>query len=126
MSELKYARTHEWIRVEGSIAVVGLSEHAQRAMGDVTFVDVPIAGTIVQQGEPVCVVESIKAAVEVCAPVSGKLVEVNGMLPESPELINRDPLGTGWLFKMGGFDAEQFKMLLTEKEYIEFSGTIGD
>jgi glycine cleavage system H protein len=99
-TELKYARSHEWVRLEGDVAVVGISDFAQDALGDVVFVDLPAVGKKVQAGAAVAVVESVKTASDIYAPVTGEIIEVNTALSDKPELINQSPYGEGWLFKM--------------------------
>jgi glycine cleavage system H protein len=99
-SELKYTRTHEWVRLEGEVAVVGITDFAQDALGDVVFVDLPQVGKQVEAGASVAVVESVKTASDIYAPVVGEIVEVNSALSEKPELINQSPYGEGWLFKI--------------------------
>jgi glycine cleavage system H protein len=99
-TELKYARSHEWVRLEGNVAVVGISDFAQDALGDVVFVDLPAVGKKVQAGAAVAVVESVKTASDIYAPVAGEIIEVNTALSDKPELINQSPYGEGWLFKM--------------------------
>ena len=99
-SELKYTRTHEWVRLEGEVAVVGITDFAQDALGDVVFVDLPQVGKQVEAGASVAVVESVKTASDIYAPVVGEIVEVNSALSEKPELINQSPYGEGWLLKI--------------------------
>jgi glycine cleavage system H protein len=99
-SELKYTKTHEWVRLEGDMAVVGITDFAQDALGDVVFVDLPQTGKAVEAGAAVAVVESVKTASDIYAPLSGEIVEVNSALSDKPELINQSPYGEGWLFKM--------------------------
>ncbi len=99
-SELKYTKTHEWVRLEGDVAVVGITDFAQDALGDVVFVDLPQTGKAVEAGAAVAVVESVKTASDIYAPLSGEIVEVNSALSDKPELINQSPYGEGWLFKM--------------------------
>jgi len=99
-SELKYTKTHEWVRLEGDVAVVGITDFAQDALGDVVFVDLPQTGRIVEAGAAVAVVESVKTASDIYAPLSGEIIEVNSALSDKPELINQSPYAEGWLFKM--------------------------
>lgn len=99
-SELKYAKTHEWVRLEGDVAVVGITDFAQDALGDVVFVDLPQTGKAVEAGSAVAVVESVKTASDIYAPLSGEIIEVNSALSDKPELINQSPYAEGWLFKM--------------------------
>jgi glycine cleavage system H protein len=100
MSDMKYTKDHEWIRFEGDVAVIGITDHAQNALGDVVFVDLPEAGREVTAGEAVAVVESVKAASDVYAPIAGRVTEVNSSLTDEPALINSEPTGAGWFFKI--------------------------
>jgi glycine cleavage system H protein len=100
MSDIKYTKDHEWIRFEGEIAVIGITDHAQNALGDVVFVDLPEPGREVTAGEAVAVVESVKAASDVYAPITGRVTEVNSGLVDEPALINSEPTGAGWFFKI--------------------------
>ena len=111
----RYAATHEWISADGT---VGISEHAQRMLTEVVFVDLPEVGRVVARGEAMAMLESVKAAVEVYAPVSGVIMEVNLALSADPGLLNRDPLGLGWLLKMGLSDEAERNALQTEVEYV--------
>ncbi len=97
---LKFSKDHEWVRVEGNVATIGITDHAQNALGDVVFVDLPEPGRVVAAGEACSVVESVKAASDVYAPVAGKIVEANAALAENPAAINQDPAGEGWFFKI--------------------------
>ena len=100
MSELKYTNEHEWIRVDGDTATVGISPYAQEQLGDVVFVELPEIGKAVEKGKEAAVVESVKAASEVYAPVSGEVVAVNDALTKDPALVNRSPTGDGWFLKL--------------------------
>ena len=100
MSELKYTKDHEWLRIEGDVATIGITDHAQNALGDVVFVDLPEPGRMVEAGEAIAVVESVKAASDVYAPISGRVTEVNAALVDEPALINAEPTGAGWFFKI--------------------------
>ena len=100
MDNRRYAKTHEWVVVEGSVATVGISDHAQDALGDITFVELPKAGAELSQDKECGVIESVKAASDLYAPVNGKVTEVNSALETAPEAINSDPYGSGWLFKV--------------------------
>ncbi|RVT92317.1 glycine cleavage system protein GcvH [Rhodovarius crocodyli] len=100
MAEMKFSKDHEWIRVEGGVATVGITDHAQTALGDVVFVELPDVGRDVTPGEAVAVVESVKAASDVYAPVAGKVVAVNDALVDNPGTINAEPTGEGWFFKV--------------------------
>ncbi|AIY86293.1 glycine cleavage system protein H [Thermotoga sp. 2812B] len=116
----KYTKTHEWVVVEDKVATVGITNHAQEQLGDVVYVDLPEVGREVKRGEVVASIESVKAAADVYAPLSGKIVEVNEKLDTEPELINKDPEGEGWLFKMEISDESELEDLLDEQAYQEF------
>ncbi len=115
--ELKYSSEHEWIKVENSIGTVGITFYAQEQLGDVVFVELPEVGKEVSKMEAVAVVESVKAASDVYTPVSGKIVEVNEELNDSPNLINEDPYGKGWIFKIELRDPKELDELLSAEEY---------
>ena len=123
-NDLKYTKDHEWIRVEGNLAVVGITEFAQGELGEIVFCDLPAKGKQVKGGDTLCVVESTKAASDVYAPISGKVSEANAALADTPSLINSDPYSKGWMAKLEGFDsgavaglmnAEQYQKLLSGK-----------
>ena len=118
---LKYTEDHEWIRVEGDIATVGITAHAQDALGDVVFVDLPTVGQGYAQKETAGVVESVKAAADVYMPISGEVTEVNEALRAEPSLANSDPLGAGWFFKVRLTDPGQLDALMDEAAYADFS-----
>ncbi len=118
----KYTKTHEWVKVEGDTAVVGITDHAQKALGDITFVELPSVGKVVKQAQECGVVESVKAASDIYAPVAGKVVEVNNMVSEKPETVNQDAYGAGWMVKFSDFDAEQVAGLLSAEEYDQTAG----
>lgn len=99
-AELRYARSHEWVRVDGDLATVGITDHAQHELTDVVFVELPAVGRRLQAGEACAVVESVKTASDVYAPVSGEVVAVNEHLTAHPDLVNRDPYGEGWFFRV--------------------------
>jgi glycine cleavage system H protein len=120
MAELRFTKDHEWIRLDGDIATVGITDHAQTALGDVVFVDLPEAGREVAEGESIAVVESVKAASDVYAPVAGKVAEANAALAENPGLINSDPTGDGWFFRLEGVDAAAVAALMDEAGYAAF------
>jgi len=117
-SELKYATSHEWVRNEGDgIVTVGITEHAQGLLGDMVFVELPEVGDNVSTGDDVAVAESVKAASDIYAPISGEVVEVNEDLEDSPELLNSDAFGDGWLFKVKVDDAAELEALLDAEGY---------
>ena len=118
---LKYTEDHEWLKVEDDIATVGITHHAQDALGDVVFVDLPEVGATFAQKDVAGVVESVKAAADVYMPVSGVITEVNEALRADPALANSDPLGAGWFFKVKLSDATQIAALMDETSYTTFS-----
>lgn len=120
MAGLRITRDHEWIRVEGDEGTIGVTDYAQEQLGDIVFVELGAAGRAVAAGDEVAVVESVKAASEIYAPVGGEIVAVNGALDERPELVNSDPLGQGWLLKLAISDAGDLDSLMTEEEYAAF------
>jgi glycine cleavage system H protein len=120
MPELKYTQDHEWVRADGDAATIGITDHAQNALGDVVFVDLPEVGREVAAGEAIAVVESVKAASDVYAPIAGRIVEVNSALTDDPGLINREPTGEGWFFKIEPSDASSITALMDESAYAAF------
>lgn len=118
-AELRYRSSHEWVRVEDDVAVVGITDHAQDAMGDLVFVEMPEVGQVLAAGDEAGVVESVKAASDIYAPVSGEVVEINDALEDEPEKVNNDPFGDGWLFKIKMADAGELKEMLTADQYQE-------
>ena len=117
-TDLRYAATHEWVRPEGDgVFTVGISEHAQELLGDMVFVDLPDVGDQVSTGDDVAVAESVKAASDVYTPLSGEIVAVNDTLEESPELVNSDSYGDGWLFKIKADDPSEVENLLDAEGY---------
>ena len=122
MSALRYTRDHEWVRIDGDLAVVGISDYAQSQLGDVVYVELPEIGRRVEQGEEAAVVESVKAASEVYAPVSGEVAEVNEALTADPAKVNADAMGEGWFFKLRRVDPEELDDLMDEAEYARFAG----
>ncbi len=117
---LKYTKQHEWARVEGETAVVGITDHAQSQLGDITFVELPEVGKEVKQGEEFAVVESIKAASDVYAPVSGEVQEVNSELDGSPEIINQSPYEGGWICRIRMTDESELDNLMDSAAYDQF------
>jgi glycine cleavage system H protein len=116
-AELRYTRSHEWVRKEGDTVTVGITDHAQDQLGDLVFVEVPEVGSTRGAGDACAVVESVKAASDVYAPVAGEVVEVNDALAGTPELVNSDPYGDGWLFKLRVDDAGSVEALLDADGY---------
>jgi glycine cleavage system H protein len=124
MAELRFTKDHEWIRLEGGVATIGITDHAQNALGDVVFVDLPEAGREVAAGEACAVVESVKAASDVYAPVAGRIVESNAALAENPGLVNAEPTGGGWFFRLEGVAPETVAALMDETAYAAFLETV--
>lgn len=118
---IKYTEDHEWLTVEGDIATVGITQHAQDALGDVVYVDLPEVGKTFAQKDVAGVVESVKAAADVYMPISGEIAEVNEALRADPALANTDPMGAGWFFKVKLSDASQLDALLDETAYNTFA-----
>lgn len=125
MSDLRYSKEHEWVRLEGDIATVGISDFAQAQLGDVVFVELPEVGLQVEQNGDACVVESVKAASEVYAPVSGEIVEVNSALEDDPEMVNQAPTGDGWFMKIRISDPSEVEALMDEAAYSAFTASQG-
>ncbi|GGF53895.1 glycine cleavage system H protein [Terasakiella brassicae] len=117
---VKYTEDHEWVLIEGENATVGITDYAQNALGDIVFVELPEAGREVEQGEDCAVVESVKAASEVYAPITGEIIEGNEALEDDPALVNSSPEGDGWFFKMTVGDAAQLDDLMDEAAYQAF------
>lgn len=116
-AELKYAPSHEWVRVEDDIATVGITDHAQDALGDLVFVELPDVGDTVAAHDEAGVVESVKAASDIYAPVSGEIIAINEALSDSPEIINSDPYHDGWMYKIRMSDPVELDDLLSPEEY---------
>jgi len=117
-ADLKYTKEHEWVRIDGDTATFGISDHAQEALGDIVFVELPEIGRTIDAGEAYAVVESVKAVSDVYAPVSGEVIEVNEALEGEPEKVNTDPYGTGWIAKIKIGDGQV--ELLNDDEYTTF------
>lgn len=117
-SELKYAKSHEWVRVEeDGVVTVGISDHAQALLGDLVFVELPEVGTELAVGDECCVIESVKAASDVYMPISGEIIEINETLADEPEIINASPYDNGWLFKVQPSDQDEVDELLDAEAY---------
>ena len=116
---MKYTEDHEWLRVDGDLVIVGITEHASEQLGDVVFVELPEAETQVSKGDDICVIESVKAASDIVAPVDGEIVEVNDALVDNPGLVNEDPTGSAWFFKMKVEDMSQLDGFMDEDAYKE-------
>ena len=122
MSVLRFTRDHEWIRFDGELAVVGVTDYAQSQLGDVVYVELPEVGRRIEKGKEAAVVESVKAASEVYAPASGEVVEVNEALAADPAKVNADPMGEGWFLKLRLADLKELEGLLDEAAYQRFVG----
>lgn len=121
--ELKYAKSHEWVKVEADIATIGITDHAQHELTDVVFVELPEVGRTVKAGEACAVVESVKTASDIYSPISGEIIEVNKALSENPALVNTDPYASGWLLKARLANNAELNALLTPDQYrVQISG----
>ena len=119
---MKYTEDHEWLRVEGDLIVVGITEHAATQLGDVVFVELPEVETMVAAGDEVVVIESVKAASDILAPVDGEIVAVNDALVDAPALVNEDPTGAAWMFKIKVDDLSIMDQFMDEDEYNDLIG----
>jgi glycine cleavage system H protein len=122
---IRYSKEHEWIRVDGEIGTIGITQYAQEQLGDVVFVDLPQAGRKVAKGEACAVVESVKAASDIYAPVSGEVVEANAALANSPGDVNAEPMGNGWFFKLRLTNRGELNSLLDEAGYAAYVKNLG-
>ncbi len=125
-NDLYYAKTHEWLKIDENIATVGITDFAQNQLSDITFVELPDVGREVEAGDEVAVVESVKAASDIYSPVAGTIVEVNGDLEDSPDMINASPYDAGWLFKIELRKEEDVDNLMSAEEYSELCEEGGD
>jgi glycine cleavage system H protein len=116
-SDLKYAKSHEWVRVAGNEATIGITDHAQHELTDVVFVELPETGRSVKAGEACAVVESVKTASDIYSPAAGEITAVNKAVTENPALVNSDPYGNGWLYKMRPSNPAELQALLTPEQY---------
>ena len=119
MSEKKYSKDHEWVSCSNNIVLVGITNYAQESLGDIVFIELPKIGRLVNAGDQVGVIESVKAASELYTPVSGEIIEVNNELQNSPQIINEDPENTGWFMKIKLNNADELKKLMNLNEYKE-------
>lgn len=120
--KLRYTKDHEWIRVEGDVGVVGITDHAQAELGDIVFVELPKVGAQLDQAATFGSVESVKAVSDIYSPVSGEVVEVNNALADAPEKVNEEPYGAGWIMKLKLRDAQEIEKLMTAAEYDDYVG----
>ena len=121
---LYFTKEHEWVRVDGDVATVGISDHAQEALGAIVFAEAPEAGRSLTKGQEAAVVESVKAASDVYSPVAGEVIEGNSAIGDDPSLINRDPEGEGWFFKLKLGDPSELDGLMSEADYREWVKTL--
>ena len=124
-ADLKYAQSHEWVRLQGDIATIGISDHAQHELTDIVFVELPAVGRRIQAGEPCAVVESVKTASDVYAPLGGEVIEVNPNVSGNPGLANTDPYGSGWFFKIKVTNLDEAGALLDADAYSRHLGQEG-
>ena len=124
-SNFRYTKEHEWVRAEGGIAVVGITDHAQKELGDIVYVDLPKVGARLEQGKTLGSVESVKAVSDIFAPVSGEVTEVNEMLATTPEKLNEDPHGAAWLVKIKLSAPDEVNRLLSAEDYQKYVGAEG-
>jgi len=113
----KYAKSHEWVKMDGDVVAIGITDHAQEQLGDITYVELPQVGTALEADGEFGVIESVKAASDLYAPVTGEVSEINGELDGTPELVNQDPYGQGWIIKLKNCDAAQLDKLLDAAAY---------
>ncbi len=118
--DLRYTKEHEWARVDKDCVIIGLSDHAQEQLGDIVFIELPQEGDAVAKDDAFGVVESVKAVSDIYAPISGEVIEINEILIDSPELINEDPYGEGWLIKINCDDVSELDSLMSASEYLEY------
>ncbi len=120
--DLRYTKEHEWVRVEGDVGTIGITDHAQKELGDIVYVDLPKPGAHIEQGKSLGSVESVKAVSDIYSPVSGEVVEVNEILAQTPEKLNQDPHGAAWLVKMRLSAPDEAKKLLSAADYQAYVG----
>jgi len=118
MVEKKYTKEHEWVEVDGDTATVGITNHAQESLGDIVFIDLPTVGKEVKSNEELCVIESVKAASDIYAPIDGEVIEINNNLNDDASIVNQDPEKDGWIFKMKITDPNQYNNLMSLDEYL--------
>jgi glycine cleavage system H protein len=118
----RYTKEHEWVQIAGDVGIVGITDHAQKELGDIVYVDLPKVGTRVEKGKPLGSVESVKAVSDIFAPVSGEVLEVNDILSNKPETLNEDPHGAGWLVKIKLSAPGEIQQLLSAEDYQKYVG----
>lgn len=120
MIDKKYTEDHEWVHIEGDTATVGITNHAQESLGDIVFIDLPTIGRIVKAKDELCVIESVKAASDIYAPIDGKVLEVNEKLSDEAALVNQDAEKEGWIFRIRVSNPDQLKSLMSLEQYLSF------
>lgn len=120
VKDLRFTKEHEWVRTEGEIAVVGISDYAQKELGDVVYVELPSVGDAIEKGDACANIESVKAVSDIYSPVTGEIVQVNEFLGDKPEIINKDPYGDGWVFKIRMNDSSELDTLMNANAYDEY------
>ena len=120
MSEIRFTEDHEWVRIEGDVAMVGITEYAQEQLGDIVFVELPEVGAAISQGDEAAVIESVKAASDIYAPISGEILEVNADLAETPEVVNESCYSDGWLLAIKASDTGEFDTLMNAPDYAQY------
>jgi glycine cleavage system H protein len=124
VSELKFTKEHEWIKINQGVAIIGISDFAQEQLGDIVSIELPKAGGIFKQGQTMAIVDSVKASSDIYAPISGEIIEVNEELIERPEMINQSPYDSGWIAKIRPSNIEEFESLMTKEKYDRYIGEI--
>ncbi len=124
MSELKFTKEHEWVKINNGSAVIGISDFAQEQLGDIVSIELPKAGGIFKQGQTIAIIDSVKASSDIYAPISGEITEVNEELIEKPEIINQSPYDLGWIAKIKPSDMEEFETLMTKEKYDRYISEI--
>ena len=124
MSELKFTKEHEWIKINEGVAIIGISDFAQEQLGDIVSIELPKAGGVFRQGQTMAIVDSVKASSDIYAPISGEIMEVNEELIEKPEMINQSPYDSGWIAKIKPSNMGEFESLMTKEKYDRYIGEI--
>jgi glycine cleavage system H protein len=124
VSELKFTKEHEWIKINEGVAIIGISDFAQEQLGDIVSIELPKAGGVFRQGQTMAIVDSVKASSDIYAPISGEILEVNEGLIENPEMINQSPYDSGWIAKIKPSNIEEFESLMTKEKYDRYIGEI--
>jgi glycine cleavage system H protein len=124
VSELKFTKEHEWVKINNGSAIIGISDYAQEQLGDIVSIELPKAGSIFKQGQTIAIIDSVKASSDIYAPISGEITEVNEELIEKPEIINQSPYDLGWIAKIKPSDMEEFETLMTKEKYDRYISEI--